>query len=174
MTKFFEISWFQWKQLMILDKMRSCMWKLILGFRSYCLICLLGPSGPNVVSRSQTPKSKSFLRRYDFNGLILWFWKKWGPFLWKLELWFWTYSLICVLTKAFGPNCPKLVLRPQILNLKALRSKNFFMSSFIKFCMKQALIFKFYVTFDKVMSVFSQKMVKKPIKILLFGAIPDM
>ena len=40
--------------------------------------------------------------------------------------------------------------------------------------MKQALIFKFYVTFNKVMSGFSQKMVKMPIKILLSGAIPDM
>ena len=40
--------------------------------------------------------------------------------------------------------------------------------------MKQALIFKFYVTFDKVMNVYSQEMAKKPIKILLFGAIPDM
>ena len=92
----------------------------------------------------------------------------------KLELSFWTYSLIRVLTKAFGPNCPKLVLRPQILNLAALRSKNFFISSFIKFYTKQALIFKFYVTFDKVKSVFSQKMVKKSIKVLLFGGIPDM
>ena len=92
----------------------------------------------------------------------------------KLELSFWTYSLIRVLTKAFGPNCPKLVLRPQTPNITALRFKKFFISSFIKFFMQQALIFKFYVTFDKVMSVFSQKMVKKPIKILLFGAIPDM
>ena len=60
-------------------KMRSCMWKLMVGFWSYGLICLLGPSGPNVVSRPQTPKSNFFLRHYDFNGFILWFWKKWGP-----------------------------------------------------------------------------------------------
>ena len=92
----------------------------------------------------------------------------------ELELWLWTYSLIHVLTMAFGPNCTKTVLRPQTLNITALRSKYFFMSSFIKFCMKKALIFKFYVTFDKVMSVFSLKMVKKLIEILLFGAIPDI
>ena len=72
----------------------------------------------------------------------------------KLELSFWTYSLIRVLTKAFGPNCPKLVLRPQTPNITALRFKKFFISSFIKFFMQQAFIFKFYVTFDKVMSVF--------------------
>ena len=60
LTKIFEISWFHWKQLMILDKMRSCMWKLMVGFRSYGLIRLLGPSGPNVVSRPQIPKSGNF------------------------------------------------------------------------------------------------------------------
>ena len=82
--------------------------------------------------------------------------------LWKLELWFWAYSLIRVLAKALGPNCPKLVLKPQTPNLTALRCKKFFMSSFIKFCMKQTLIFKFYVTFDEGMSVCSRKIVKKP------------
>ena len=39
------------------------------------------------------------------------------------------------------------------------------MSSSIKFCMKAALIFKFWVIFDKVMSVYSQKIAKNP----LFG-----
>ena len=32
----------------------------MLGFRSYDSIRLLGPSGPSVVSRSQTPKSRNF------------------------------------------------------------------------------------------------------------------
>ena len=40
------------------------------GFRSYGLIRLLGPSGPNVVSRPQTPKPKDFSRHHDFNGFI--------------------------------------------------------------------------------------------------------
>ena len=88
--KFVEISWFYWIHLMILEKMRSC--------------------------------------------------------LWKLELGFWAYSLICLLPKALGPNCPKLVLR----------FKNFFMSSSIKFCMKQALIFKFWVTFDSYECLFPE------------------
>ena len=56
LTNIFEISWFHWKQLMILDKIRSCMWKLMVGFRSYGLIRLLGSSGQNVVSR---PRSQS-------------------------------------------------------------------------------------------------------------------
>ena len=50
--KFFEISWFYWIHLMILEKMRSCLWKLQLGFWTYGLICFLGPSGPNVFSGS--------------------------------------------------------------------------------------------------------------------------
>ena len=39
------------------------------------------------------------------------------------------------------------------------------MASSIKFCMKEALIFKFLVIFDKVMSVYFQKIAKNP----LFG-----
>ena len=35
---------------MILDKMRSCMWKLVAGFKRYGLIRLFGPSGINLVS----------------------------------------------------------------------------------------------------------------------------
>ena len=38
------------------------MLKLMVGFRSYGLIRLLDPSGPNVVSRPQTPKGQHFLR----------------------------------------------------------------------------------------------------------------
>ena len=89
--------------------------------------------------------------------------------LWKLEPGFQTYGLIRLL----GPSCPKLVFRPQTPNVTALGSKNFLMSSSIKFCMKQALIFKFWVIFEKVMNVYSQKIVKKHIKNLHFGAIPD-
>ena len=40
--------------------------------------------------------------------------------------------------------------------------------------MRQALIFKFWVIFDKIMSIYSQEIAKKTIKNLLFGAIPDM
>ena len=42
-----------------------------------------------------------------------------------------------------------------------MRSENFFMSTFITFCIKEALIFKFRVIFDKVMRVYSQKIEKK-------------
>ena len=134
---------------MILDKMRSCIWKLVLWFRSSGLIRLLSPSGPNVVSRSQAQKSKFFWdimilmdSFYDFGRNEVLF-VKIGAIVLDLQL-----------DTCFGPNCPKLVLRPQTPNITALRFKNFFISSFIKFFMQQALIFKFYVTFDKVMSVF--------------------
>ena len=44
--------------------------------------------------------------------------------------------VICVLTKAFGPNCPKLdgFKAPDTKSHSFLRFKIFFKSSFIKFC----------------------------------------
>ena len=60
-------------------KMRSCLWILGLGFWTYGWICLLGPSGPNLVSRPQAPRSRHFLRFYNFIGFISSFLKKWGP-----------------------------------------------------------------------------------------------
>ena len=76
---FFEILWFYWIHLMILEKMRSCLWIFELGFWAYGWIRLLGPSGPNLVSRPQAPWSRHFLRFYHFNGFISWFLRKWGP-----------------------------------------------------------------------------------------------
>ena len=90
--------------------------------------------------------------------------------LWKMGLRFWAYGLISPL----GPNCPKSTFRPQTANDTVLGSEFLFMSSTIKFFMKQALIFKFWVMFDKVMSVYYQNNPKKPIKNLIFGAIQDM
>ena len=63
----------------ILKKMRSCLSKLEPGFWTYGWICLLGPSGPNVVFRSQAPRSRHFLRFHNFIGFILWFLRKRGP-----------------------------------------------------------------------------------------------
>ena len=63
---------------MIIEKMKSCLWKLQLGFWSYGLIRLLSPSGANVVSRPQT-RSIFFSRLHDFIAFMLWFFKKWGP-----------------------------------------------------------------------------------------------
>ena len=66
-----------------------------------------------------------------------------------LDLWFDTS-----LQKTFGSNSPKPVFRPQTPNVTfGIYLYIFFMSSSIKFCMKQGLIFKFWVIFDKVMSV---------------------
>ena len=45
---------------MILEKMRSCFWKLKVGFWTYDTIHLVGPVGPNVVSRPQTPMPRNF------------------------------------------------------------------------------------------------------------------
>ena len=42
------------------------MLKLMVGFKSYGLIYLLGPSAPNIVSRPHTPKGQHFLRFHDF------------------------------------------------------------------------------------------------------------
>ena len=43
------------------------MWKLVVRFRSYGLIRLLGPNGANVASRPQIPKSQNF---WKFRGFI--------------------------------------------------------------------------------------------------------
>ena len=59
------------------------------------------------------------------------------------------------LIRLLGPTFPKLVFRPYTTDVTAFRSKSFFMSSSLIFCIKQAFIFKFWVTSDKVMSVYS-------------------
>ena len=53
--------------------------KIALWFWTYGLIRLLGTSGPDVVSGSQTPSSRNFLRFHDFIGFISWFLRKWWP-----------------------------------------------------------------------------------------------
>ena len=78
-------------------------------------------------------------------------------FLWKLEQVLLAYGLINLL----GPSNPKLVIRTQTLGVTVLGSKNFFLLGFIKFCMKEALIFEIWMIFSKVMSVYSQKIEKK-------------
>ena len=55
---------------MILEKMMASFLKFQLWFWTYGLIRLLGASGPDVVSGSQTPSSKFFLRFHDFIGFI--------------------------------------------------------------------------------------------------------
>ena len=52
---FSKISQFYWIHPMILEKIRSCLAKLKLGLQTCALIRLLGPSGPNVISRPHTP-----------------------------------------------------------------------------------------------------------------------
>ena len=93
---------------MIFEKMSSCFWKLKLGFWSYGVIRLLGPVGPNIVSRPQTLRSIYFLRFQNFIELISWFCRKWGLFLWKLKLRFQTYGLI----RFLDPIGPNVISRP--------------------------------------------------------------
>ena len=89
---------------MILDKMRSCMWKLVIGFRSYGMVRLLG-------TRPQSQRifwdfmilMDSF---YDSGKNEVLFVKNWS-YGSGLTAWY-----IHVLTKAFGPNCSKLIWRP--------------------------------------------------------------
>ena len=95
---------------MILEKIRSCLWKLELGFWTYGWIRPLGPSGPNLVSRPQTPTSKNVFEISWFYWIYLMFLKKIRSCFWKLELWLWTYSLI----RFLHPIGPNVVSRPQI------------------------------------------------------------
>ena len=69
---------------MILEKMTSCLWKLVLGFWTYGWIRLLGPSGLNMASKPQTPRSRHFLRFRDGALKLKYLWnhsvkfKKWA------------------------------------------------------------------------------------------------
>ena len=42
----------------------------MLYIKSYRFVSLLIPSSPNVVSRSQAPRSRNVLRFGDFNGFV--------------------------------------------------------------------------------------------------------
>ena len=97
----FEISWFYWIHLIILEKMRSCLWKFKQGFWTYGWILLLGPSGSNkcVVFRLQVLRSRQFLRFHDFIGFISSFMRKWGP---VCENWSQGSRLMLWLDTSFG------------------------------------------------------------------------
>ena len=105
--KFLEISWFYWINLMILEEMVVCLWKLLPWFWTYGLIRLLGPGSPDVVSRSQTPRSRNILRFHNFIGFISWFLRKWCPVL-KIEA-----GLLDLWLGMFYPIGPNVVSRPQ-------------------------------------------------------------
>ena len=138
-------------------------------FWPYGLIRLLGPSGPYVVSRPETPWSIFFFFEISwFHWIHLMIHEKIKSCLWKLELEFWTNGLISPLPKDLEPNCPSF--RPQTPNVIALGSQSFVMSISITFGIKQALIFNIWVIFNKVMNVYPQKTAKS----LLFGTIWDM
>ena len=98
---------------MILEQMRSYLWKLELGFWTYGWIRLLGPSGPNVVSRPRTTRSGRFFETSSFYCIYLMIVEKMRSCLWKLGLGFSTNSLISPLPKVLGPNCPELGFRSQ-------------------------------------------------------------
>ena len=94
---------------------------------------------------------------------------------WKLKLGFSSNGLISPLQRTLGPNCPKLVFKPQTLNVRALGSEIFFQVKLYKILHKISP-YKFWVIFDKVMSVYSQKThQKRPSKACLknpfFGAL---
>ena len=93
---------------MILDNMRS--WQLKPGFWTFGFMNLLGSSGPKVVFRSQTPRVKVGIFRFDnFIGCNLWFWIDWGLVCGK-ELGFWN----CGFVSFSGPSGPaKLKLSPR-------------------------------------------------------------
>ena len=50
---------------MILDKRKSCLWKLKYLFCTYSLVNLLVPMGPNRISWAQSPKSMLFFYKFD-------------------------------------------------------------------------------------------------------------
>ena len=116
-------------------------------------ISLFRPTGPNVVSTPHTKNKKCFEISwfYWIHPMVL---EKLMSYFWKLKLGFWTYGLIrrCKRLSAKIPLNQFLGSRLEMSPLGSIYIF-FFMSSSIKFCMKQDLIFKFWVIFDKVMSV---------------------
>ena len=72
------ISWF-------MKKWESCLWKVELHFWTNSWIRLPGPSGPNVVSRSQAPRSINFLRFKIIYQIYLTILEKMSSWLWILE-----------------------------------------------------------------------------------------
>ena len=90
-----------------------------------------GPSGPNVVLRSltprwlnfpkpQTPKLWNFLRFDNFIEFVLWFWRKWGP--------------VCEIRRLKGESeiWPKWPQTPRSLNLSKPQSPKLW--NFLRFC----------------------------------------
>ena len=53
-----------WIHHIILDKMRSCLWKTETEFWSYCLVNHLGPIGPKLVFRLQNSRSSYFINTW--------------------------------------------------------------------------------------------------------------
>ena len=142
--------------------MRSCWWKLEAGFWAYRWICILGPSGSNVVSRSQTPRSISFFRFLDFIGFIS-CWENEVLFL-KIETRVLTYGLISPLQQALGPNWPKQVFRPQTSKCQSFGIWKFFHVKLHKILHKISSFSNFWVIFE--LSVFiPRKLQKNPSKI---------
>ena len=109
--------------------------KRIIWFSICCKIFATRPRTVNLLL--QIWASSLFIAVIHFLRLsvVCWFFMR--SCLWKLELCFLTNGLMrSLLPKALGPNCPKLVFRPQTPNFRVVGSENFFISSSIKFCIK--------------------------------------
>ena len=134
--------------------MRSCWWKLEAGFWAYRWICILGPSGSNVVSRSQTPRSISFFRFLDFIGFIS-CWENEVLFL-KIETRVLTYGLISPLQQALGPNWPKQVFRPQTSKCQSFGIWKFFHVKLHKILHKISSCFQIFGSFLSYQCLFPE------------------
>ena len=136
----------------ILEKMRSCLWKLELGFQTLARYIFwaqvtqmqflgLRPQGHEIFWNLII-----LLHSYNDSGENEVLLVKIGARI--TDLWlvhFLTYT-------SFGPKL--LVFRPQMQNVTALGSKNFLMSSFIKFCMKCKPLFSNFGSFLTKLWVF--------------------
>ena len=93
--------------------------------------------------------------------------------LWQLEPGFWTNGLISPLPKALGPNCPKLVFRPQTQNVRTSGSV-FFSCKLHKILHQISTYFTILGYFWKSYECLFPENCKKPFKNLYFGAISDI
>ena len=115
----------------------------------------------NVVFITQSPRSWNFLKFHDFIGFIYDSGKN-------------EVLLVKIRVRVADLWCDSLWKKTQKprMNVTALGSKSFFMSSPRKFCMKQSLFSNFASFLTKLWVFFSLKIAKNPSRFV--GPIPDM
>ena len=140
---------------MILEKVRSYLWKSELGFWTFRLICVLSSSNPKLAFNPETLTLKYFFRLDYFIGFNLWFWTKWDKSSGLMAWWFFFW----------GSNCQKLVLSPTLERLQLL-DQNLFYAKLHKILHKTSPYFQILSDCSQIYEcLFQENCKKNPSKI---------